>query len=61
MHRAFGAGSVSEEAVTFCRTYEIAIIPGSCPMMFCEPVDAGHTCIRWILKLTDGLPSVGRL
>jgi predicted CoA-binding protein len=56
MHRSFGEGSVSPEAVTFCRENNITIIPGGCPLMFCEPVDFGHKCIRWILNLTGGLP-----
>jgi hypothetical protein len=34
----------------------IAIISGGCPMMFCQPVDFGHKCMRWILNLTGGLP-----
>ncbi|MCB9076195.1 MAG: CoA-binding protein [Anaerolineaceae bacterium] len=56
MHRSFGGGSVSPEAVDYCRTHNITVIPGGCPMMFCEPVDMGHKCIRWILNLTGGLP-----
>ena len=56
MHRSFGEGSVSPEAVTFCRENSITIIPGGCPLMFCEPVDFGHKCMRWILNLTGGLP-----
>lgn len=56
MHRSFGEGSVSPEAVDYCRANNITVIPGGCPMMFCEPVDMGHKCIRWILNLTGGLP-----
>lgn len=56
MHRSFGGGSVSDEAVEYCREHGIHVIPGGCPMMFCEPVDFGHKCMRWILKLTGGLP-----
>lgn len=55
MHRSFGAGSVSEEAVALCREAGIAVIPGACPMMFLEP-DVGHRCMRWLLKWTGGLP-----
>ncbi len=58
MHRSFGTGSVSEAAITFCREREIAVIPGACPMMFCEPVDVGHKCMRWVLRLTGGLPKM---
>lgn len=56
MHRSFGAGSVSEDAVRRCHELGIAVIPGACPMMFCAPVDAGHRCMRWVLRLTGGLP-----
>ena len=56
MHRSFGAGSVSEAAVGYCRDNGITVIPGGCPMMFCKPVDVGHKCIRWITGLTGSLP-----
>ncbi len=56
MHRSFGQGSVSEKATDFCREHNITIIPGGCPMMFCQPVDFGHKCMRWILGLAGGLP-----
>lgn len=56
MHRSFGAGSVSEAATQFCQDNHITVIPGGCPMMFCQPVDFGHKCMRWILRLTGGLP-----
>jgi hypothetical protein len=25
-------------------------------MMYCEPVDFGHCCMRWILKMQSRLP-----
>jgi len=56
MHRSFGEGSVSQEAVELCREHGITVIPGACPMMYCAPVDVGHRCIRFMLKLTGGLP-----
>lgn len=56
MHRSFGEGSVSETAVAFCRENGITVIPGGCPLMFCDPVDFGHKCMRWFLNLTGGLP-----
>jgi predicted CoA-binding protein len=57
LHRSFGTGSVSEKALLLCQDQGISVIPGGCPLMFCEPVDAGHRCMRWILKLTGGLPA----
>ena len=56
MHRSFGQGSVSDAATKFCKQNNILVIPGGCPMMFCEPVDFGHKCMRWVLGLTGGLP-----
>lgn len=57
MHRSFGEGSVSPAAVEWCRTHDIRVIAGACPMMFCTPVDFGHRCIRWLLGVTGGLPA----
>jgi hypothetical protein len=45
-HRSFGNGSVSEEAVRECGAHGIDCIVGGCPLMFCHPVDVGHTCMR---------------
>ncbi len=56
IHRSFGQGSLSEAAVAYCRENDITVIPGGCPMMFCQPVDFGHKCMRWFLNLTGGLP-----
>lgn len=60
MHRSFGQGSVSDEAVDFCQQNDMKAIAGACPMMFCEPVDFGHKCMRWVLSLTGGLPKGNR-
>ena len=49
--------SVSPEAVAYCRQHEISVIAGACPMMYGSGVDFGHTCMRWILRLTGGLPT----
>jgi predicted CoA-binding protein len=58
MHQSVGKGtSVSPEAVEYCREHDISVIAGACPMMYGDGVDFGHTCIRWLLKLTGGLPS----
>ncbi len=55
-HRSFGAGSVSEEAVRECRRLEIEAVIGGCPLMFCEPVDIGHKCMRWWLQRRGRVP-----
>lgn len=56
MHRSFGRGSVSEDAVAFARSHGITVIPGGCPMMHVDPVDVGHKCMRWVLRMTRKLP-----
>ncbi len=55
-HRAFGNGSVSEEAIAACRAAGIEPIVGGCPLMYCQPVDVGHRCMRWWLRLTRRVP-----
>ena len=55
-HRSFGNGSVSEEAVRECHARRIDCIVGGCPLMFCEPVDVGHRCMRWWLQRQGRVP-----
>jgi predicted CoA-binding protein len=58
MHQSLGKGSsVSQEAVEHCRQNDISVIAGACPMMFGSGVDFGHACMRWMLRLTGGLPT----
>jgi uncharacterized protein len=55
-HRSFGEGSVSQDAVRTCKQSGIDCIVGGCPMMYCDPVDFGHRCMRWVLKLRNRVP-----
>ncbi len=55
-HRSFGQGSVSDEAVRECEARGINCIVGGCPLMYCEPVDVGHKCIRWLLRFRGRVP-----
>ena len=55
-HRSFGEGSVSNEAVQECKARGIQCIVGGCPMMYCEPVDLSHRCMRWLLRLGGKVP-----
>ena len=55
-HRAFGNGSVSDEAVRECDAHGIDCIVGGCPLMFCDPVDFGHKCMRWWLQRKGRVP-----
>jgi predicted CoA-binding protein len=58
MHQSMAKGSsVSPAAVDYCRQHDISVIAGACPMMFGPGVDFGHTCMRWMLRLTGGLPT----
>jgi hypothetical protein len=31
-------------------------IVGGCPLMFCDPVDVGHRCMRWWLQRQGRVP-----
>jgi predicted CoA-binding protein len=55
-HRSFSTGSVSDEAVRECKVRGIQCIVGGCPLMYCEPVDLGHRCLRWWLRLGGRVP-----
>ena len=55
-HRSFGNGSVSAEALRECEHLGIKCIVGGCPLMFCEPVDIGHKCMRWWLQRRGRVP-----
>ena len=58
MHQSVGRGSsVLPEAVEYCRQHDNSVIAGACPMMYGAGVDFGHLCLRWILRLTGGLPT----
>ena len=58
MHQSLAKGSsVSPSAVDYCRRHDITVIAGACPMMYGDDVDLGHRCIRWMLRLTGGLPT----
>lgn len=56
-HRSFVGGSVSDEAAEVCEREGLTAILGACPLMFLDPVDMGHRCIRWVLGVTGKLPA----
>jgi predicted CoA-binding protein len=56
LHRAFGAGSMSTQAVEYGRAHGIDVIPGGCPLMFDPASDPGHKMMRTILTLTGAVP-----
>lgn len=55
-HRSFGEGSASPEAVQECEARGIHCIVGGCPLMYCDPVDFGHRCMRWWLRRKGRVP-----
>ena len=56
MHRAFGAGSVSDEATVFGREHGITVIDGGCPLMFGRTSDVGHRIMKGVLTVTGAVP-----
>ena len=60
MHQSFRrlGTSVSEEALRLCAEHNVSVIPGACPMMFCEPVDIAHKCARWLLGATGRMNGI---
>ena len=56
-HRSFGQGSVSDAAIRECEAQRLHCIVGGCPLMYCEPVDFGHRCMRWWLGRQGRVPS----
>lgn len=57
MHRSLGMGSMDEDAAALGRELGLTVIPGGCPMMFCDPVDLPHKCLRWFLDKSGKLPA----
>ena len=55
-HRSFGKGSVLQDSIRACERLGIKCIVGGCPLMYCEPVDFGHRCMRWWLRLQGRVP-----
>ena len=56
MHRAFGQGSVSDEATALGREKGVTVIDGGCPCMFDPTADSGHKVMKAVLGLTGSVP-----
>jgi hypothetical protein len=56
MHRAFGGGSVSDEATRLGRDNGITVIDGGCPLMFGPTSDGGHRVMCRMLTWTGKVP-----
>ncbi len=55
LHKSFG-NSVDNEAVRIGRAKGLNIIDGACPMMFLEPIDGAHRCMRSVLSWVGRIP-----
>ncbi|HEX4951786.1 MAG TPA: CoA-binding protein [Thermoanaerobaculia bacterium] len=56
LHRSFGTGSVSPEAVQEAAARGVECLEGGCPLMYSAPVDLGHRCMRWWLARKGRVP-----
>ena len=59
MFRGGGKGSVSAEAVTFCESRGMAVIPGECPFMFLSDGAWFHRFHGWVKKIRGSYPNSG--
>ncbi len=52
IHKSLGLGSYHEKAIQKAQAAGIRLIPGGCPMMFLEPVDPAHKCMKWFFRVS---------
>jgi predicted CoA-binding protein len=57
MLRAGGKGAVSDEAVQFCHSQGIAVIPGECPFMFLPHAGLVHQLHGLVRKIAGSYPA----
>jgi predicted CoA-binding protein len=57
MHRGAGCGSVSQEAVDFCRTHDTFVVAGECPFMFLPQAGLVHGLHRLFRRIAGTLPA----
>jgi len=56
MYSAGGKGSVSSQAIQFCREREIQVVPGQCPFMFLPDTAGIHRLHGFVRKITGRYP-----
>lgn len=56
MHRAFGEGSVCDDATVYGRGHGITVIDGGCPLMFEPTADFAHKMMRVVLSPLGKVP-----
>lgn len=57
MHRAFGQGSVCDDATVLGREHGVTVIDGGCPLMFGPTSDAMHRIARLVSRMTGKIPA----
>ncbi len=57
MYRAGGLGAVDDEAVKFCESHGISVIPGECPFMFLPQGAWFHRLHGFVRKITGAYPN----
>ena len=56
MYRAGGKGAVSPEAVAYCESHGMKVVPGECPYMFWEH-NGLHRVHGWVRRIEGRYPS----
>jgi hypothetical protein len=55
-HRSVNQGSLDHQAADYAENNGLEIIRTGCPLMYIEPVDFPHRCIKWVLNLAGKVP-----
>jgi predicted CoA-binding protein len=55
-HSSVNQGSLDHEVADFAEKKGMDVIRTGCPLMYIEPVDFPHKCIKWVLNLTGKIP-----
>ncbi len=56
LHRAVGAGAVSQNALSYCKEHHIEVVAGYCPLMFLPNTGFIHRVHRFFSKLSGRYP-----
>lgn len=57
MYRAGGEGAVNTNAIEFCCSRGIDVVPGECPLMFLGDAHWFHRVHGWVRKITGKYPA----
>ncbi|WP_350275748.1 CoA-binding protein [Kribbella sp. HUAS MG21] len=56
MHRLYGDGSVSQDALVYGVQHGVTVIAGGCPLMFGPTADTGHKILRLVATANGKVP-----